>query len=262
VRITLRQQTEPVDTAALLLQLQTEIDRFGQLASETLPDSARKPVPACDGMVLGELVRHVGSVHRVVTEWVCEGRRPTAWETAPKVGDNLAAWARRGGADLLEALTSRDPAQPCSTWSATDRTVGFWIRRMAHETAVHRVDAAQAVGVPWTVDPELAADGVAEALELWLGTRLGAQVGGSGRAVRLVASAGAGAQVAEWTVRPLMTLVEFGSDPANADVTVTGTPDALWAWSWGRSDEDHPIDIAGDQEAADELRRLLGRAQQ
>lgn len=47
--------------------------------------------------------------------------------------------------------------------------LAFWIRRMAHETAVHRVDAAQAVGERWRVDPELAADGVAEALELWLG---------------------------------------------------------------------------------------------
>lgn len=249
-----------MDTPALLEQLQAEIEQFGQLADANLPDSARKPVPSCEGMVLGELVRHVGSVHRVATRWV--GRQPTAWATAPEVGDNLAAWARRGGADLLETLACRNPAQPCSTWSATDRTVGFWIRRMAHETAVHRVDAAQAVGVPWSVNPQLAADGVDEALELWLGTRLGSQVGGSGRVLRLVARAGAGAPVVDRTLRPLMTLVEFGNDPASADVTVTGTPVALWAWTWGRSDADHPIDTVGDQEAADELRRLLGRAQQ
>jgi uncharacterized protein (TIGR03083 family) len=251
-----------MNSSALLMQLQTGIEEFGQLASASLPDSARKPVPACEGMVLGELVRHVGSVHRVVTEWLRTGRRPNAWATAPEDGSDLAAWAVRGSADLLETLTGRNPAQPCSTWSATDRTVGFWIRRMAHETAVHRVDAAQSVGLPWSVDPELAADGVAEALELWLGTRLGAQVGGSGRVVRLVANTGTDAPVVDWTVRPLMTLVEFGSDPANADVTVSGTPAALWAWTWGRSDEDHRIGIVGDHEAADELRALLGRTQQ
>jgi len=250
-----------VDTPALLEQLQTEIEQFGQLADANLPDSAHKPVPSCEGMVLGELVRHVGSVHRVATRWVSEGRQPTVWATAPEVGDNLAAWARRGSADLLETLACRNPAQPCSTWSATDRTVGFWIRRMAHETAVHRVDAAQAIGVPWSVNPQLAADGVAEALELWLGTRLGSQVGGSGRVVRLVARAGAGAPVVDRTLRPLMTLVEFGNDPAGADVTVTGTPAALWAWTWGRSDKDHCVNVVGDQEAADEVRALLGRAQ-
>jgi len=251
-----------VDTAPLLTQLHAEVEQFGQLVTAALPASAGKPVPACEGMVLAELVRHLGSVHHLVTDWVREGRRPTAWVQAPEAGEDMAAWARRGSADMLETLTGRSPAQPCATWSATDRTVGFWIRRMAHETAVHRVDAAQAVGERWRVDPELAADGVAEALELWLGTRLGTKVGGSGRAVRLTASAETRGAVVDWTVRPLKTIVEFGAGPANVDVTVTGTPAALWAWTWGRSDADHPIDTVGDEEAADELRGLLGRAQQ
>jgi uncharacterized protein (TIGR03083 family) len=244
------------------MQLHAEVEQFGQLVTTALPGSAGRPVPACEDMVLAELVRHVGSVHRLVTDWVRDGRRPTARVQAPEVGEDLAAWAQQSSADMLETLTSRKPSEPCATWSATDRTVGFWIRRMAHETAVHRVDAAQAVGEQWSVDPELAADGVAEALELWLGTRLGTTVGGSGRAVRLMTRAGAGGAVVDWTVRPLMTIVEFGSDPANADVTVTGTPAALWAWAWGRSDADHPVDTAGDQGAADEVRELLGRAQQ
>lgn len=255
-------QTAPVDTAPLLMQLHAEVEQFDQLAAATLPDSAGNSVPACEGMVLGELVRHVGSVHHLITDWVREERRPTVWSSAPEVGEDLAAWARRGSADMLKTLTSRSPAQPCATWSATDRTVGFWIRRMAHETAVHRVDAAQAVGEHWRVDPELAADGVAEALELWLGTRLGTKVGGSGRAVRLMASTGASAAVVDWTIRPLKTIIEFGRGAAGADVTVTGPPAALWAWTWGRSDEEHPVDIVGDQEAADEVRALLGRAQQ
>ena len=33
-------------------------------------------------MVLAELVRHLGSVHHLVTDWVPEGRRPTAWVQA------------------------------------------------------------------------------------------------------------------------------------------------------------------------------------
>lgn len=251
-----------MDSFPLLTQLQAEVEQCGQLVAATLPDSARKPVPACDGMVLEELVRHLGSVHRLVTDWVRDGRRPTAWVQAPEVGEDLVTWSRRSSDNLLETLAGRSPAQPCPTWSATDRTVGFWIRRMAHETSVHRVDVAQAVGVPWSVDPELAADGIAEALELWLGTRLGTQVGGSGRAVRLLATTGAGAAVVDWTVRPLKTIVEFGSGPDHADVTVTGTPAAVWAWTWGRSDQDHIVDTVGDHEAADELRGLLGRAQQ
>ena len=251
-----------MENTVLLTHLHAEVEQLGQLVTAALPDSARKPVPACEGMVLAELVRHLGSVHRLVTDWVRDGRRPTAWMQSPEAGEDLTTWSRRGSDNLLETLTGRSPEQPCPTWSATDRTVGFWIRRMAHETAVHRIDAAQAVGASWSVDPGLAADGVAEALELWLGTRLGTQVGGSGRVVRLLATGGAGLAVIDWTVRPLKTIVEFGRGPDHVDVTVTGTPDAVWAWTWGRSDRDHPVDTVGDQGAAHELRGLLGRAQQ
>ena len=58
-------QTKLVQNAALLVQLQSEVEQFGRLAAASLPDSAPEPVPACAGMDLGELVRHVGSVHRV-----------------------------------------------------------------------------------------------------------------------------------------------------------------------------------------------------
>jgi uncharacterized protein (TIGR03083 family) len=251
-----------MDTASLLTQLHAEVEQLGQLTTAALPDSAHFPVPACAGMDLAELVRHVGSVHRLVADWVRDGRRPDVWAQAPDGGEDLATWSRRGSADMLETLSGRSPGQPCATWSATDRTVGFWIRRMAHETAVHRVDVAQTYGERWTVEPELAADGIAEALELWLGTRLGTQVGGSGRATRLMTIAGAGGPAVDWTIRPLKTIVEFRNGPAGADATVTGTPAALWAWTWGRSDVDHRVDTVGDHEAADELRALLGRAQQ
>ena len=77
-----------------------------------------------------------------------------------------------------------------------------------------------------------------------------------------MANAREGAPAVDWTVRPLTALVEFGSNPDKADATVTGTHTALWAWTWGRSDEDHRVVIVGDQEVAHEVRGLLARAQQ
>jgi hypothetical protein len=44
-----------------------------------------------------------------------------------------------------------------------------------------------------------------------------------------VTSAGESVPVVDRTLRRLTTLVEFGSDPADAGVTVMGTPAALWA---------------------------------
>src|SRR3712207_7465665 len=51
--------------------------------------------------------------------------------------------------------SAADPAAP--TWSfTTDRTAGFWVRRQALETAVHRWDAQHAAGEPERIDPALA----------------------------------------------------------------------------------------------------------
>ena len=43
-------------------------------------------------------------------------------------------------------------------------TLAFWARRMVHETMVHRVDAASAVGVEPELDPALAQDAIDELL--------------------------------------------------------------------------------------------------
>lgn len=93
------------------MQRYAEAEQFGQLVTAALPDSADEPVPSCEGMVLAELVRHVGSVHRLVADWVRDGRRPTAWMQAPEVGEDLATWAWRGSADMLEILTGPRPSR-------------------------------------------------------------------------------------------------------------------------------------------------------
>jgi len=133
---------------------------------------------------------------------------------------------------------------------------------MAQETAVHRVDLAQALGRPWTVDADLAADGVDEALNLWLGTRLGERVEASGRTTRLLGSGADGGTVVDRRVRPLAEMVEYGDGEGPADAVVSGPVDALWSWVWGRADDEHPVQVEGDEVAALELRALLARAQQ
>src|SRR5260370_916013 len=73
-----------------------------------------------------------------------------------------AAWPRDGAAR---------PAGAVATGSGLVWThlgpgpASYWARRMAHETAVHRADGQIAVGTRPVIDPEVAADGIAE----WLG---------------------------------------------------------------------------------------------
>ncbi len=44
-------------------------------------------------------------------------------------------------ADLRALLVARPDSAPTWSWWPADQSVGFWVRRMAHETAVHRWDA-------------------------------------------------------------------------------------------------------------------------
>ena len=122
-----------------------------------------EPVASCPGWTVRDLVEHLGSVHRWATGIVRTGT-PGRLDEQRGV-DDLRGWFAAGAEALLEVLTAADPAAPC--WSFTrDRTMGFWRRRQALETVVHRWDAQQAVGQPGAIDASLAADGVAEVVTL------------------------------------------------------------------------------------------------
>lgn len=122
-----------------------------------------EPVGACPGWTLRDLTEHLGSVHRWATEIVRAG------EPRPEVEQrgivDLAGWFAEGAGQLLTTLEAADPSAEC--WSFTsDRTAGFWVRRQALETVVHRWDAERAIGEPGPVDAALAEVGVSEVVEL------------------------------------------------------------------------------------------------
>lgn len=146
-------------TSGYLAHLRSDTDAvLAVLGAEDLT----QPVAACPGWTLRELVVHLGSVHRWATQIVRTGEPQREQEHAVS---ELAPWFADGAQALIETLAAADPDAPC--WSFTrDRRVGFWHRRQALETVVHRWDAQRAVGQPAPIDPALAADGVAEVVKL------------------------------------------------------------------------------------------------
>ena len=56
----------------------------------------------------------------------------------------------RAYGELMAEFSQRAPTDPTPTWYDPDQTVAFWIRRMAQETVIHRIDAEQAAGLPVT----------------------------------------------------------------------------------------------------------------
>ena len=147
----------------------------GAALAEAARRSLDAPVPSCPGWTVGRLVGHVGTVH----QWVAETLRTRAterigWETLPRAprGPEVLGWYEAQRDRLVGVLEGVDPAEPVWNWSPGPQVAGFWHRRMAQETAVHRWDAEAATGAAAPVHSVLAADGIDE----WLGVRLAAGV--------------------------------------------------------------------------------------
>ncbi|MFG1794831.1 maleylpyruvate isomerase family mycothiol-dependent enzyme [Nocardia sp. NPDC049149] len=117
----------------------------------------------CPGWTAADLVRHVGQVYEHKVLCMKLDREPTGEERTPAPQESLlGAWFIAQRATLLEQLAAHGPQQPTHTRFPPDQSVGFWYRRMALETVVHRVDAQLATGARTEIDPDLAADGVDE----------------------------------------------------------------------------------------------------
>lgn len=131
-----------------------------------------EPVPACPGWTTGDLIAHLGTVHRWAAAIVLSGQRLE--DPEPIVTEPLAEWYAGTATALIAALQAVDPDEPTPNFSRGDEVAAFWPRRQLHETAVHRVDLLQALDRPeyaWDVDPEVAGDGIAEVIRV-MGRRM------------------------------------------------------------------------------------------
>jgi uncharacterized protein (TIGR03083 family) len=218
------------------------------------------PVPPCDGWSGADLVLHTGMVHRHKLE-IVRGRLaepPRPWPPPAPARAALLGWYQQGLAELVTVLADADPETQVWTFHRPDQTVAFWRRRMAQETAVHRVDAEAAHGDPRPVPAALAADGVAELLEVFLAPHAeGAPVGGRGETLHLHATDTEG----EWRVRLLPAGVEVGRGHALADASATRTASDLLLFLWGRGPAD-PLERAGDPALLPRVRELAAAATQ
>jgi uncharacterized protein (TIGR03083 family) len=212
-------------------------------ALETL---ARQPegvlsssVPACPGWTLDALLGHLGSIERWAAAVVQAGKYVE--EQAPPAV-NAAAWFLEGAPDFLATMNSLDPAAPCWNFGPPPRTAGFWLRRQAHEHAIHLVDAHQASGLP---DPDFAEDfmldGVDEALAMFAPRQVRLQrMADPGRAVTFHVPEGSA-----WTI-----------GTGDVAASVTAAPLEMYLGLWGRSSLSDTAVLDGDTDLA--LRVIRG----
>ena len=128
------------------------------------------PVPTCPEWSLEQLMRHVGRGDRwaaqIVTDQATEpvDPRTVAGGKQPAGRDNEIAWLQHGVRELIVAVEKSGAQTPVWTFLGM-RPADWWIRRRLHETAVHRADAALALGAEFQIDAGVAADGITEYLE-------------------------------------------------------------------------------------------------
>jgi len=237
-----------------------------------VPGHLEDRVPSCPDWTVADLTRHVGQVYLHKSKTMRDGREPEEpgdWPPPGLQDEEPVVLLERAYGELVAEFAGRKPEEVSQTWYGPDQTVGFWVRRMAQETVVHRVDAELGVGAPVAPIPgDLAIDGVDELLKVFVsysvsewGDYFTSALADSPGRTYAIATDGA-----VWRVRtspghfdvtsgPGLTAADDGAP----DVTISGTPAALLRWVWNRETPGEPsgVIIEGDRDALAEFRRCV-----
>jgi uncharacterized protein (TIGR03083 family) len=248
---------------------------------EVVPGHLAARVPSCPDWTVADLTRHVGEVYLHKVECMREGGAPkTDWPPAGLGDEEPVALLDRSYADLVAELTTRDPASLGGTWYAPDPTVGFWIRRMAQESVIHRIDAELGAGASIAPIPDdLAIDGIDELLKVFVAYSFSqwpedfteALKNSAGHTYRIQTAAINESPSTAWLVKtaPESLTAEGGPDEKlpdtdTPDVTISGSPADLLRWAWNREALARPTSVRteGSPEALTELRQCVVEATQ
>ena len=238
--------------------LRRESGRFLEVLRDAPSD---RPVPSCPDWASGDLLWHLGEVQwfwgTVVVDRL-QSVEALENPVRPETHAELVSFFEEQSHRLADGLEAAGPAEPMYMW-ADDKTAGYIARRQAHEALIHRLDAELTVGQVTPLDPELAADGVDEALDVMFGgcppwgtfTPSGLQmqvvVADTGRVLPVALGRFTGTDPDSGTAYDEDDISMRSADPgATPQVTVTGTAADLDAWLWHRRDA-AGLQVEGDR---------------
>jgi len=246
-----------METKRYLESLDADFARLREVAAAA---DLTARVPSCPDWTVADLVRHVAVVYLHKVECMRLGSHPQPWPPDGVNDEEPLPLLDRAYAALIAEFATRDPGSQAFTWYGPDQTVGFWIRRMAQETVIHRVDAELGAGMPITDIPDdVAVDGIDELLvafvefgaRTWPDEYAPLLASADGRAVRIEAGDSA------WLVRPTPEGVQVrGSDVDSAEAMVRGEPASVLLWLWNR-DGDGVVSKSGDEDVLALLHEVL-----
>ncbi|MCW2568164.1 MAG: hypothetical protein JWN54_2261 [Mycobacterium sp.] len=229
---------------------------FADLIPDTDP---ARPVPTCPEWTFADLVAHLGRGHRWIAAMV-ERRTPQQLpveavddRTPPEDPAKQAGWIRDGAMLAVRALQEAGPDAPMWTFTP-DRRAGFWLRRLAHETSAHGVDAALTAGKRVSLPADLSADGVSEVLDLLtylVGSGRG-ELRGNGESLHFHSTDGWLGRDGEWFVRRTPDGIEWEHGHGKADVAVRGNAADLFLLLSRRAPRDSgAVEVLGERAVLD-----------
>ncbi|NUR50571.1 MAG: maleylpyruvate isomerase family mycothiol-dependent enzyme [Hamadaea sp.] len=235
-------------------------DDYQRLLGVAVGDHVGAKVPTCPDWTIADLVEHVSMVYLHKVETMRLGAFPQPWPPEDLPPEAPADRLTRAYAALMAEFARHSPESTVQTWYEPDQTVGFWIRRMVHETVIHRVDGELAAGQsPTEVPDDVALDGIDENLRAFLAYQViqwpeefAEALAGCGGETLLV-SAGGRAWLVE--LRPGTVTVEDADPGTAADATVSGSPSGVLLWLWRRAD-DSVVSLSGNPVVSGKLRDL------
>lgn len=227
--------------------------------TERLLEVARRgldaEVPCCPGWTVGDVVTHLAEVYEHKVRVMADNAWPDPWPPGEPVDGSPVDRLADAKAHLFAEFAEHEISEATTTFSAEDRTISFWARRMALEVAIHRFDVELAHDVPTPTPADLALDGIDEALRIFLA--------GPWWETRVTTAHPVDAVVAveasdrRWLCAADATSVIVTDDLVGAaSATLSGDPTAVFRWLWGRAG-DEAIDLAGSSTVVTEFRGRL-----
>ena len=204
----------------------------GRIAAVAREGPLDAKVPHMKRWRMQDVVAHLGGVHRWATQIVSTcSWDGSGFHRGRDEGETLIRWFEQGVEDLTAALEAADPTAKCPNFSpGSPQIAGFWRRRQAHETTIHRWDAESASGSVSPILPLVATDGIDELLHTFTRTR-GHQVLDD---VLELLTTDTGAA---WTVTPAANpgrVEVVRGKPVGAAATVSGPAEDLVLALWHR----------------------------
>lgn len=208
-------------------------------------------VETCPDWHMPDLVGHLARVHRWANQLVAT--RATEYQKGPDCQaedfDGVMAWYDEGLDELLATLRGTDPDTEVWNWAERGRGRAlFWVRRMAHETSVHRWDGEAATGAAQPITRDLAVDGIDEYLGFvtrWLARD---PIAGFEGSLHLHATDGEG----EWSMQLRPDGLDLVREHRKADAAIRAPAADLLLWLTNRVSADSPgFQVFGQTELID-----------